>query len=34
MNLLNGAMWDARYSGEGYAYGTAPNAFLAARRRG
>ena len=31
MNLLNSAMWDERYAGEGYAYGAAPNAFLAAQ---
>ena len=32
MNLLNGAMWDERYAREGFAYGAAPNAFLAAQQ--
>jgi len=34
MNLLNGAMWEERYAGEDYAYGVAPNAFLAAQKTG
>ena len=29
MNLNGGAMWDERYGGEDYAYGLAPNAYLA-----
>ena len=34
MNLTMGAaMWDERYGGEDFAYGVAPNAFLAAQAR-
>ena len=32
MNLPNAEMWDQRYGGEDYAYGEAPNAFLAAQK--